>query len=211
MFAFVFELMLVFVFELVGWALSQNNGDNREKMRTRQAAAVVGTKAGDNIDRIWKHQHSTRLCLDKPTFHQLAGAHCPVYTNALSTTVHQDKTNWTQLPIKLKTSATMMTTVMNGCEICWRYYFCGRFMWVGCHLKNQFEGILDSIVGPNIFLPPFMGSILRPSVACGACGFQAIPFGTTVEKLWAGGPPSMHISTFNLFNLTVFMQGWHPV
>ena len=40
MFAFVFELMLVFVFELVGWALSQNNGDNREKMRTRQAAAV---------------------------------------------------------------------------------------------------------------------------------------------------------------------------
>ena len=52
MFVFVFELMLVFVFELVGWALSQNNGDNREKMRTRQAAAVVGTKAGDNIDRI---------------------------------------------------------------------------------------------------------------------------------------------------------------
>ena len=103
-----------------------------------------------------------------------------------------------------------MTTVMNGCEICWRYYFCGRFMWVGCHLKNQFEGILDSIVGPKIFLPPFMGSILRPSVACGACGFQAIPFGTTVEKLWAGGPPSMYISTFNLFNLTVFMHGWHP-
>ena len=27
-----------------------------------------------------------------------------------------------------------------------------------------------------------MGSILRPSVACGACGFEAIPGGTTAEK-----------------------------
>ena len=54
-----------------GWlrALPNNGGAPKnfapKKMRTRQAAAVVGwcTKAGDNIDGIWKHPNSPWLTL----------------------------------------------------------------------------------------------------------------------------------------------------